>query len=173
MIAQCARGRVAECRVIEKSGRSRSVPEHRSLRIAARPTAGRVLFQRPRFTALTARARSARICDRPNASRMAMIATTRRRSASQGGSGVMNGVTACVWRMAPISFELYRVALGRRTSMRSLGRSGYPESQSERATVEYSKEPANLLCFGCKVHIVVCEATVVDELASQCVSRIH
>ena len=44
--------------------------------------------------AFAARARSARMCDRPKASRKAMIATTSGRLASQGGSGVMNGVTA-------------------------------------------------------------------------------
>ena len=38
--------------------------------------------------------RSARMCDSPNASRNAMIAITSGRLASQGGSGVMNGVTA-------------------------------------------------------------------------------
>ena len=46
------------------------------------------------LTASVARARSALMCDTPNASRKAMIATTNGRFANQGGSGVMNGVIA-------------------------------------------------------------------------------
>ena len=57
--------------------------------------------------------------------------------------------------------------------MRRLDSSGCMGSQPERPSVEDSKETADLPGFGCEVDIVVCEATVVDELASQRVSSIR